>query len=171
MGRGRAQYSPVKPVLVTGAPRSGTTWIGQMLASAAELNYIHEPFNPAWQIAESICNKRFDQFFTYICEDNETEYILPIKQMVQGKYDWKLGLLRSNSIKDIKKHLHNWRTFYKHRKAGGVPLIKDPIALMSAEWLADRFNINIVVIIRHPCAFVSSLLRGRSICAPRAAGR
>jgi hypothetical protein len=39
------------------------------------------------------------------------------------------------------------------------PLIKDPIALMSAEWLGSRFDMNVIVMIRHPAAFVSSMKR------------
>jgi hypothetical protein len=37
------------------------------------------------------------------------------------------------------------------------PLLKDPIALFSAEWLSSRFNMDTVVLIRHPTAFAGSL--------------
>ena len=33
------------PVLVTGSPRSGSTWVGNVLALAPGAGYIHEPFN------------------------------------------------------------------------------------------------------------------------------
>jgi len=39
------------------------------------------------------------------------------------------------------------------------PLVKDPIALMSAEWLQKTFGMQVVVTIRHPAAYVSSILR------------
>lgn len=35
--------------------------------------------------------------------------------------------------------------------------MKDPIALFSAPWLAERFDMNVIVMIRHPAAFVASL--------------
>ena len=35
-----------KPILVTGAHRSGTTWVGKMLALAPGVAYLHEPFSP-----------------------------------------------------------------------------------------------------------------------------
>ena len=35
-----------RPILVTGAHRSGTTWVGKMLALAPGVAYVHEPFNP-----------------------------------------------------------------------------------------------------------------------------
>jgi hypothetical protein len=37
--------------------------------------------------------------------------------------------------------------------------VKDPIALMSSEWLAQRFGMNVVVMIRHPAGFTGSLKR------------
>jgi hypothetical protein len=47
--------------------------------------------------------------------------------------------------------------FYRLRRMR--PLLKDPIALMSAEWLAERFGVQPVVLIRHPAAFAGSLKR------------
>jgi hypothetical protein len=44
---------------------------------------------------------------------------------------------------------------WKHRR----PLMKDPIALYSAEWLADTYQMDVVVMIRHPAAFVASVKR------------
>ena len=37
------------------------------------------------------------------------------------------------------------------------PLMKDPCALFSAEWLARRFDMQVVIMIRHPAAFVSEM--------------
>ena len=46
------------------------------------------------------------------------------------------------------------------RTANGVlPLLKDPIALMSARWLVREFGLKCVVMIRHPGAFVASINR------------
>ena len=36
-------------------------------------------------------------------------------------------------------------------------LLKDPIACMSSEYLHREFEMDVVIIIRHPAAFVSSL--------------
>jgi hypothetical protein len=40
---------------------------------------------------------------------------------------------------------------------GARPLIKDPLAFFSAEWLAANFDMEVVVMIRHPAAFASSI--------------
>lgn len=37
--------------------------------------------------------------------------------------------------------------------------MKDPIAVFSAEWLAETFDMDVVVLVRHPAAFAASLAR------------
>ena len=44
-----------------------------------------------------------------------------------------------------------------HRAHSRRALLKDPIALFSAEWLAKTFDMDVLVMIRHPAAFCSSL--------------
>jgi hypothetical protein len=39
------------------------------------------------------------------------------------------------------------------------PIVKDPIAVFSASWLAERFGMDVVVMIRQPAAFVASFKR------------
>lgn len=39
------------------------------------------------------------------------------------------------------------------------PLFKDPIALMSAEWMAEEFDARVVLLARHPAAYVASVKR------------
>jgi len=149
----------VKPILVTGAPRSGTTWVGQMLALSPCVNYVHEPFNPDSPPGAAICGVRFAQYFTYITEENESPYYGAIKRMMEGRYDLWRGFARVRSVDGALRNLRAWRDFRAHRRSGGVPLIKDPIALMSSEWLVRRFDMRCVVMIRHPAAFVASMKR------------
>jgi hypothetical protein len=151
--------APVKPVLVTGAPRSGTTWVGNMLAASSQLYYIHEPFNPDYRPGPGICNIKFGHHQTYITETEEERYYKPIKRMIEGKYNFPAGFLACRSITDIKKVWRQQTVFREHRQQNRFPLMKDPIALMSAGWLGRRFDINVVVMIRHPAAFVASMKR------------
>ncbi len=57
-----------RPILVTGAHRSGTTWIGKMLALAPGVGYVHEPFSPL--TAPGISGAPFDRFFAYVTAEN-----------------------------------------------------------------------------------------------------
>jgi len=151
--------TPIKPVLVTGSPRSGTTWVGRMLTTSSQLYYIHEPFNPDFRPGPGICNVKFKHYQTYITQANERSYYKPIRQMLEGKYSLPTGMLGCRSIADIKKVWSQKRDFQEYRRQHILPLIKDPIALMSAGWLGSRFDMDVIVMIRHPAAFVASMKR------------
>jgi hypothetical protein len=49
------------------------------------------------------------------------------------------------------------RSFHRYRAQGARPLLKDPIAVFSAEWLSDTFAMDVLVLIRHPAAFANSV--------------
>lgn len=130
-----------QPILVTGSPRSGSTWVGRMLALPWGVKYVSEPFNPKYGL------KLFKSWFVYINENNEQYYLPAIKKLLefQGGYRLTLPALRYWS--------HNFYPFKKR------PLLKDPIACFSADWLAKKFDLRVVVLWRHPAAFYASLKR------------
>jgi hypothetical protein len=109
------------PILVTGSHRSGSTWVGRILASAPSTVYVHEPFH---REAPGTGDARFDCWFPYVCAENEEPY--------------------RAIIQDVLAHTDR-------------PVIKDPLAVFSAPWLADRFRTQNVVLIRHPAGFAASL--------------
>lgn len=58
------------------------------------------------------------------------------------------------------------KVFQKNQPQYWVPalrrgrlLIKDPIASLSARWLANNFDLEVIVLVRHPAAFAASLKR------------
>ena len=157
----------IKPVLVTGSPRSGTTWVGRILTTSSQLYYIHEPFNPDFRPGAGICNVKFNHHQTYITPAIESSYYKPIRQMVKGKYNLPAGMLGCKSIADIKKVWSQRREFQEYRRRHMLPLIKDPIALMSAGWMGSRFDMDVIVMIRHPAAFVTSMKRLNWTFEPR----
>jgi hypothetical protein len=140
------------PILVTGAHRTGTTWTGRMLALQRDVAYIHEPFNPV--IDRFV---RFRRAFTYVCPENEDRYDGVIRDQLEFRYpvaDEARRHLRARTLRGLASKLGAslWR-----RLAAARPLVKDPLAAFSAEWLATRFDMQVVVLVRHPAAFASSL--------------
>jgi hypothetical protein len=73
------------------------------------------------------------------------------------KYDLIGGIKTYGSAKGWRELRREYVSFLNHRRAGHKALIKDPMAFFSAEWLAQRFDMNVVMVIRHPAAFVSSI--------------
>lgn len=55
--------------------------------------------------------------------------------------------------------LRNDFKYRRYRRERSRPLIKDPLAVLSAEWLATNFDMDVVMVVRHPAAFTYSLLR------------
>lgn len=141
-----------KPILVTGAPRSGTTWVGRMIAKAPSVHYIHEPFNIS--ALPCSCGVRFPYWFFYVTPDNESYYRGHIEHTLGSSLNrYKVANLITQLMKT--KRLRVLLDF-----AGSLttvrPLVKDPLALCSAEWLAWAFDMDVIVVIRHPAAFVNS---------------
>lgn len=145
-----------KPILVTGSHRSGTTYVGRMIAEHPSIAYIHEPFNIQW-CHSGICSAKFPYWFTYITEKNEVVFYEHIKNTIAFRYNISEELKSVRNIKDVALMIRDYHIFTLSRFRKLRPLIKDPIALFSAEWLASKFDMDVTVLIRHPAAFTYSL--------------
>lgn len=143
------------PILVTGSHRSGSTWVGHMLAMSPSVRYIHEPFNIHHDTR--FRQAQFDYWFTYVNDQNEADYYKPIKNTIEFRYDFINSLKSSRCPEDYAGLAKKYAQSHWYRWSRVRPLLKDPIALFSAEWLSSRFNMDTVVLIRHPNAFAGSL--------------
>ena len=146
-----------KPILVTGAHRSGTTWVGKMLALAPGVAYIHEPFNP--RTAAGLSPAGFDRYFTVVTPENEGRYRTGLEQTIEFRYGLGPQLRSLRGVADVARTGRDLVRVNRARLTHARPLVKDPIALLSAEWLAETFGMDVVVLIRHPAAFAASLKR------------
>lgn len=146
-----------RPILVTGSHRSGTTWVGTVIGKSNRVCYIREPFNKFY--GPGVCNIRFDYYFPYVTEENEDAYIQPISQALDFKYHLWEEIQNIRTKDQVMKCLHDFLNFHVAKIRKKRPLFKDPIAFFSADWLARRFNFQVIVLIRHPAAFVSSVKR------------
>ncbi len=149
--------------MITGSHRSGTTWVGNMIAASPQIQYIPDTFAPNGSIRQ---NKLFDVWFKMVDPGNDRKYYQRLDSLFkykfslveafhlkseQGNFDYRNTPARIKFLKDIyaNKVLRNQKR----------PLLKDPIAIFSAEWLHGQFDTSNLILIRHPAAFVSSLKR------------
>jgi hypothetical protein len=146
------------PILVTGAHRSGTTWVGKMLCAGGEAFYIHEPFNNIRQSGPVWVPDPFPYWF-YAMSDADRGYGRWLQGVVDMHYPLLPALALSRSAAHVGRAARDWVLSLTARARRKRPLLKDPIALFSAEWLAGRFDPSVVVLIRHPAAFAASLKR------------
>lgn len=155
----------VKPILVTGSHRSGSTWVGKMLSSHPDIGYIYEPFNcNHYPSKAGLCSKHFKYWYTYIVEENESLYLPELEKTLQFNYSLNSALtnlvqpqIACNLAKELVAITRDYWYFALQKTNKNVPLMKDPIAFFSTEWLAKKFNMEVIILIRHPAAFAGSL--------------
>jgi hypothetical protein len=146
-----------QPILVTGAHRSGTTWVGRMLASNPRTAYISEPLNV--QHRRGVYYADVEHWYAYITEENENKYLPAFHELLNFRYHLfaELGSLRSR--KDLLRMGRDLAVFMNGKLRGQRALLKDPFAVFSAPWFAQKLNCQVVITIRHPAGFASSLKR------------
>jgi hypothetical protein len=146
-----------EPILVTGAPRSGTTFVGKMLALPYHVAYVDEPFNSMTGISG------VDTWFPYMTEE-QPEHEKLVRDVIQGRGTFKSSLLReetNNPLRKLAREMFISRENLEHKLDSYNPLkqrylIKDPIAAFSSEFLHKKFGFHTVVVIRHPASMVAS---------------
>jgi hypothetical protein len=142
-------------VLVTGSHRSGSTWIGMTLALDARSGYIPEPFNQ--RNRPGICRAGFPYTFFHLTDANAAPYRAALADTLAWRYSPRAELDRVRGAGDLARMARDAAYFQAMRLRRARPIMKDPIALFSADWLADTFDMAVVVAVRHPAAFVASV--------------
>ena len=148
------------PILVTGSHRSGTGWVGSVLAASPRpIGYVWEPFSVLHR--PGTCAARFEHWFPYVCAENEADVRGPVADMLRWHYATAAELAALRSPKDAARMVRDVSRFARNRRRRAVPLLKDPIAVFSAEWLHETFAVEPVLLVRHPAAFAASIKRLR----------
>ena len=146
-----------RPIVVTGSHRSGTTWVGRMLSLSGEAGYIHEPLNPVrrpnW-LAHPV-----PYWYVYITDENADLYAPDLERAMSFDYPVGRNLVRLRRPNHAGIMFSDVSRSLRPRLRGARPLLKDPFALFSAEWLQGKYDANVVVTVRNPIAFVGSIKR------------
>jgi hypothetical protein len=119
--------------------------------------YLWEPFSPLHR--PGICDARFPYWFPYVSKENEHAYARSVGDMLNYRYRPGAELRTVRTPKDAARMARDWRRFVAYGRRHAVPVLKDPIAVFSAEWLVETFGAEPVVLIRHPAAFAYSMVR------------
>lgn len=164
-----------KSVLIFGSGRSGTTWIQDALAAANSYEPVFEPLHPrSVPGAQRFAN-------TYVPRGTEE------KALYEFLRPWLIGgqrslwtstrvhpdmlfpriasLMNVRVLKDTRqqyaKLLKRW---WRNKPGRGRPrVVKFIRGNLMAEWMSDAFNLPAALVVRHPCAVLSSVAvrRGR----------
>jgi hypothetical protein len=147
----------ITPILVTGTHRSGTTWVGKMLAADATTAYISEPLNVLHR--PGVFHTKVDCWYQYICEENENQFLPAFEELLEFDYNLWDEIRSIRSRRDFLRMGRDFLIFYNGLMRGQRVLLKDPFAVFSTPWFAKRLNCKVVITVRHPAAFASSLSR------------
>ena len=145
------------PILVTGAHRSGTTWVGRMLAADSRTAYVSEPLNVLHR--PGVLGAPVRRWYTYIDAHNEAEYLPAFEDLLDFDYHLWAEIRSLRSRKDLFRAARDFWTFARGALAGRRALLKDPFAVFSSPWFAERLGCRVVITVRHPAAFAASLKR------------
>ena len=126
---------PQLSILIAGTARSGTTWLGDLIASQIPCRVLFEPFNP-----ELVPEYQDFHYFQYMRSGEKNKEFYNFTQKVFT------GDIRNRWI-----DRQNERIFSKYR------LIKEIRANLALKWLHENFpEVPMVLLMRHPCAVVLS---------------
>jgi Sulfotransferase family len=167
-----------RPLLLAGIPRSGTTWTMQVLGADPNLAPLYEPDNegtsapaiwgkkaagrfPALQPGDH--DERYHGLWSWILEGAPrslrlrlaSQILLPVQppgrtRFLQGRPVPLMtiaGAIASHPVSRTPSELRNQRL-----------LVKSVHAPLALEWLADEFDIDVLVLLRHPGNVLSSWL-------------
>lgn len=124
-----------KSILVAGTARSGTTWLGDLIASQIPSRILFEPFNP-----DLVPEYRGFHYFQYIRPETANPEFYGFAQKVLT------GDIRNRWIDH-----QNERILSRYR------LIKEIRVNLALKWVHDSFpEVPIIFLMRHPCAVVAS---------------
>lgn len=135
-----------KPIIITGAPRSGTTWLAEIFCQGTGGIIYWEPLHLRNQ--KDLQKMNFTWRPVIKREENNTKYQRFFEEIINCR-KWNRHLLSQIKIPDI---FLNKYWVIKFVRANGV-----------VQWLMKNFQISVpLVIIRHPCAVISSQIERRS---------
>lgn len=148
-------------IFVTGAPRSGTTFVGLVLSKGMDIDLIHEPFNPDCGV------RSISQRYLYLRPKTARaeEVKRDIEDLLNYRAHLRTGYYTDDShFERIAKGVLGSRGGLYYRIAKFNPfakhvVIKDPIGILMTGYLAENFGFKPVILVRHPVAFVASMIR------------
>jgi len=143
-----------RPLLVTGLPRSGTSWVGKMLEASGEVVYVNEPLNPQHPpgLSPGVLDAEVTHRYQYICAENERPWLPAFRDTLRLRYRPLAELHRNRGLYDLARMAKYSRSFTVGRLRGRRAMLDDPWALVSVPWLVERMDCEAVVLVRRPAA-------------------
>ena len=149
------------PILITGMHRSGGSWVAKMVEGGGGVVHVNEPFNRRHPpgLTPGILRVPPPLSYQHVGAHNELDHLPGFRDMLELRYGLAAELRTNHDAYDLAKAAKYLAAFTYGRARGLRPLIDDPYMVFAAEWMAERFDCRVVMLVRHPAGIVSSLKR------------
>lgn len=155
---GPAKIAAHAPLLVTGLPRSGTSWTGKMLEASGQVVYINEPMSPRRPPGGSpgVLDAQVDHRLQYIDPAEPRAWTSAFQATLELRFQ------AMAEIRSIRRPYHAARAvkyataFAVGRHRNRRAMLDDPNALFASRWLASAMGVGVVIVVRDPVGVIGS---------------
>lgn len=132
-----------KPIVLLAHDRSGSSWLGEVLGTAPNIIYYHEPLHPRMGF-----NGDWKYWRNCVCDEESKAFFHALFAPIFSGEVARNGSARQ-SVKDLSKRLfRNYRV-----------LVKEVGSVLAGEFFDSQYDCEIVLLIRHPVAITLSALK------------
>ncbi len=173
MGRGDERpLSTVRPIIIAGLPRSGTTWTHEVLAHAVGAVRSSEPDNEDKHPAAIHAKRRLGRYPTLVPGQDDRAYRRLWDWVLAGAPEGRRDRLAHFVLRhDADQRLYDGRRDPRAWVAGtlarghrtsprpaGRVIAKSIHLQLALEWMAANFDVDVLVVLRHPANVLASWL-------------
>jgi hypothetical protein len=146
------------PVLIAGMARAGTSWVAEMVKAGGGFVHLNEPFNPKHPpgLSPGVLRAPVPYGYVYVTGENAPVYERAVADMLRFRYHHLAEMRTNHRLFDVAKMAKYSGSFALGALRGKRALLDDPYASLAAEWIADRFDGQVCLLVRHPAAMVAS---------------
>jgi len=143
---------------ITGAHRSGTTWLGRVIGQAPRTFYSHEALanatRPGYFAVETPVS------YPIIPLLGEERYAEAYTRLSEMQFNLsagvKLALKRPKPFQSALRLPYYWLSLAAQRRRSEKIVAKDPFMMLSTGWLRANFGGRVAISVRHPASTISS---------------
>ncbi len=162
--------STARPILIAGLPRSGTTWTQEVLARADGIVKVAEPDNEDKHPASIRAKRRLGRYPVLAPGEDDRDYRRLWEWIVSGAPEGQRDRFAHFVLKQgSERRLHDGQRDPRawlagelargHRPAGvprGRVVAKSIHLQLAVEWVATNFDVDVLVLSRHPANVLAS---------------
>jgi hypothetical protein len=127
------------------------------MLAAGGYAYVSEPLNVLHR--PGVMAAPVPRWYMYITRENESAYLPAFQKTLSLRYGLLAEIKSLKSRHDFLRMGRDLGIFQRGRVTRQPALLKDPFAVFSLPWFIERLNCRVVVTVRHPAGFASSLKR------------